>query len=365
MATEETTQRTGGSDSTDKLNASLNESVFSSQKMGNSSIVGGATDTPSFIIIFRSITIVLGVVGFITNGFVLRVLLSRKHPNNTSYTFLTNQMIMDTASSFLLIVVYAYKVSAENFYYAGPSGFALCILFRSDVLVFTVQVGSIASLVLIAAERYFKIVLPVLHKLYYRDWMTVVGILFTWTNGIFLNISILWTTRLVNGACLFHWFWPTRTSSKQFTLFLVTWQFVLPLLLFVFFYGSILYVVRKRSRVFQGNCDEGDMSTALQRNARRSQMNIVVTMFAVSASFVVSWFPNQFYVIFNQVGVLPYSGVFYSSSMLFIFLNTCVNPLIYASKHEFVRKNLRRMFSKKPLNVSAINNTTQVVSSVA
>ena len=90
-------------------------------------------------------------------------------------------------------------------------------------------------------------------------------------------------------------------------------------------------------------------------------MNIVITMFTVSLSFVVSWFPNQFYVILNTAYAIPFSDTAYNATMFFIFLNTCVNPLIYASKHELVRKNIRRMFLKNNKNTT---NTTQLVSTV-
>lgn len=313
------------------------------------------------MVIIRSIAIVCGVVGFVMNGFVLRALLSNKHLRN-SYTFLTNQVIMDTTSSFLLTLVYAYKLAGVSFHYEGPGGFAVCILFYSDVLVYIIQVGSIASLVLIAAERYFKIVHPLLYRRFYKDWTTVVGIALCWWNGILMNVLVWLTSRLDRGHCLILQFWPTKTARARFLQFLVTWQFVIPLLLFIFFYGGILSAVRKRGRVFQGKYDE-DLSTALQRKARRSQMNIVVTMFAVSASFVVSWFPNQFYLIFNSLGVLANNSTYRNASTLFIFLNTCVNPLIYATKHELVRRNLGRMFSKKRLKDGAVKKI-QVISTV-
>ena len=359
MAAEETTQCSEGLETSDGFNSSVNESLFSSQEVRNTSKAGGASipEGTSFVIIMRCFVVAFGVIGFIMNGFVLNAVSSKKLKKNTSHTFLKNQVIMDTLSSFLLIVVYAFKIAAVNYYYEGPSGYAVCILFYSDGLVFTVQVGSIASLVLIAAERYFKIVLPVLHKRFYKDWMTIVAIAFAWINGILMNIAILFTSGVGDGKCLAFLFWITPEAVTSFVLFQVIWQFIIPLLLFIWFYGSILFVIRKRNRVIHGNPSNEDNS------ARRSQMNIVITMFTVSLSFVVSWFPNQFYCILNTTKVTQFDNIVYQSTILFMFLNTCVNPLIYASKHELVRKNIRRMFFKNRFKENT-TNTTQLVSTV-
>src|SRR6218665_1605388 len=52
--------------------------------------------------VFRGLVVIFGVTGFIMNGIILKVVLSKKLKKNTSNTFLINQVIMDTASSLLL-----------------------------------------------------------------------------------------------------------------------------------------------------------------------------------------------------------------------------------------------------------------------
>ena len=355
MDVKKTTQWSEDWELNDALNSSTNGSLFSSQEVSNNS-KGGAESLPGkagFVIIMRCLVVAFGVIGFVMNGFVLCAVLSKKLKKNTSHTFLKNQIIMDTLSSLLLIVVYAFKLAAVDYYYEGPSGYVVCILLNSDVLVFTVQVGSIASLVLISAERYFKIVLPVLHKRFYRDWMTSVAIAFAWMNGILMNIVIPLTTIVVDGECLIWVSWVTPEACTMYVVLMVIWQFFIPLLLFIWFYGSILFVIRRRNRVTYGGNPNNE-----NNSARRSQMNIVITMFTVSLSFVVSWSPNQLSSLLNIMKVTEYDFIVYSSTMLFVFLNTCLNPLIYASKHELVRKNLRRMFLNKETT-----NTTQLVES--
>ena len=66
------------------------------------------------MLIIRSFVVAVGVIGFIMNGFVLRAVLSKKLKKNTSHTFLTNQVIMDTLSSFLLIVVMLSRLQLQT-----------------------------------------------------------------------------------------------------------------------------------------------------------------------------------------------------------------------------------------------------------
>lgn len=289
------------------------------------------------------------------NGFVLRVFLTSKQiNNNTSTKFLTNQVVMDTMSSFLLVVSFAFKL-ADRVYYDGPGGFAVCILLRTDAPVFSVQVGSIASLVLIASERCLKVAFPVQHQRFYKNWMTYAAIAFAWTNGVLMNLVVVFTTKVVDGQCLSWMFWISPHAGRAYSLFLVTWQFVVPSCLFVIFYGAILSAVRKSNRVLEGN----RTSDEAKRNARRGQMNIISTMFSISLSFALCWTPNQVLAVFVNGGFVELNQVIYYLTMLLIFLNTCFNPFIYALKHEYVRKRLRAMVRSEPAT-----NVTQMSTNV-
>ena len=75
------------------------------------------------------------------------------------------------------------------------------------------QMGSIASLVVITFERYVKIVHSIVHRKYFRKWMIYVTIALTWMNGVLLNITIFWTTQVVDGQCLAYQFWPSNVTA--------------------------------------------------------------------------------------------------------------------------------------------------------
>jgi len=78
----------------------------------------------------------------------------------------------------------------------------VCFLIESDALVSSAIYGSVYGLVVITAERYFKIVHAVAHRNRYRRWMTFVGVATPWLIGLFTSVvPSLTTTRFVDGTC--------------------------------------------------------------------------------------------------------------------------------------------------------------------
>src|SRR6218665_2513343 len=304
--------------------------------------------------IFKCGAILTGIVGVVTNGVVLAALLSKDRIKKTVNIFIINQVTLDLFSSACLFVTYAMKVSSIQF--VGTFGSFLCYFFDSEMTTSVGLTGSIVSLVLIAAERYFLIVHPILHKTQVKRWMIIALGTLPWLEGVVVSIPAFWTSVVVDGACFSFYVWPNRTSQVAYNICTMLLTFFIPLALLVFFYGSILLVVRQRSQVFQGSYTNQDMSTVLQKNAHRGQMNIISTMIIVSVAFAVCWFPSQlyrylFYVIQYNV---QNNETFYNLSVFIIFLNICLNPFIYAAKLDPVKKKLRSWVSKSMPTVITI-----------
>jgi len=71
------------------------------------------------------------------------------------------------------------------------------------------------GLVVITLERYFKVVHAVVHRKYYRRWMTKVGVAVPWFTGCctFIIPASL-SARAVPGHCPMMGFWPTKDGEK-------------------------------------------------------------------------------------------------------------------------------------------------------
>ena len=304
-------------------------------------------------IVFKWCAILIGIVGVVTNGVVLAALISKDRIKKTVNILIINQVALDLYSTVFLFVTYAMKLSSLQF--VGTFGWILCTVFDSDMIIFNGLTGSMVNLVLIAAERYFLIVHPILHKTQVRRWLIIALGTLPWIEGIATNLPGFWTSAVVDGVCFKLSFWPSEASQKTYSICMILLTFLIPLVLLVFFYGSVLLVVRQRSKVFQGSYTNQDMSTVLQKNAHRAQMNIISTMIIVSVAFAVCWFPGHLWHVFLIIQYnVRNNDTFYGFLLFLVFLNISRSPFIYATKLDPVKKKLRGWVSKRVPTVATI-----------
>ena len=91
----------------------------------------------------------------------------------------------------------------ENYDYSGPTGLAFCIFLDSATLAVSPMNGGTACLVVIALDRYWKIVHAIHHRKRYRRWMMKVALFLPWLNGVATHfIATVITKRIVNGTCV-------------------------------------------------------------------------------------------------------------------------------------------------------------------
>lgn len=80
-------------------------------------------------------------------------------------------------------------------------------------------------------------------------------------------------------------------------------------------------------------------------SAQARRRNVTVTLFIMFLVYVICWTPNQFtFLQFNLGGPLDFNGVWYHFTVFMAFLNTCINPFIYALKHKQFQKGLKEIF---------------------
>ena len=165
------------------------------------------TTTPFSANTFQIFILIIAAVGLLANATVLSIFASNKDARKkTTNILIMNQLTLDMLSCALLTT--SHSIQLASGYLSGLWGTINCFLFISDTVPFITLVGSFASLVLITFERYVKIVHSIAHRKYFKHWMIWVGIVFTWLNGLLLNIVDFWTTQVVGGVCLSFAFWP-------------------------------------------------------------------------------------------------------------------------------------------------------------
>jgi len=214
-----------------------------------------------------------------------------------------------------------------------------------------------ANLVVIAVERYLKIVHSIWHKNHFSPWMIHAAIIFTWIDGIALNVPLLVpTTDVANGKCMSVAYWPNEQAAYIYGIWYFIYFFVIPVLLFVYCYGRIVAVVRRQAKVKNtGNSGmtgpaTGNMSPA----SYRAQINVIKTMLTVTILFIVCWLPNVIYYLLTVVIFIWDLEIYYITisiwnvhiyyiTIFIAFLNICLNPFVYAGQHDAIKTRIREM----------------------
>ena len=115
--------------------------------------------------------------------------------------------------------------------------------------------------------------------------------------------------------------------------------------------------MRRQIRVMAAHNVEGSaQAKASQIQSKRVKWNIVKTMLIVSVCFIVCWFPSSFYFIIvdhtAQTSSNLYAG--YYATVFLIYFYICMNPFIYAIKHEGVKETLAGLMACMRKRVGAV-----------
>ena len=150
------------------------------------------------------------------------------------------------------------------------------------------------------------------------------------------TVSFL-TSQLRGGLCLAYI--ESKVSQWIFGSFNLVMLFLCPLLIFIYCYWRIVVVIRRQMRVMaRHNVEGSSQMTASQAQSKRVQWNIIKTMIIVSVTFVVCWFPMNVNVLILTVsGQTSTLAVWYYPTIFLLYLHICMNPFMYALKHEGVK----------------------------
>ena len=203
------------------------------------------------------------------------------------------------------------------------------------------------NLITLTIERYLKIVHPFWSKKYLKRWMIHAAMAFAWITGImFVMIAVFITSLVVDGRCLSYFVWGSPTVRMVYGALTICIFFIAPLIVFLYCYGRVVVVMRRQMRVMAGHNAEGSsQANASQIQSKRIKWNIIKTMIIVSVAFIICWCPISIYfMIVDNTAQTSSLFVGYFPTVFMAYLNICMNPFIYAMKHEGVKEKLAHLF---------------------
>ena len=287
---------------------------------------------------FSVVTFLIGLLGVIGNGLVLLVIYKNRKlkKSRLQNPFVTNQTCIDLVSSVFLAITFAYKM-APTLQMWGSAGLLLCVSLEGEGLLWIFLSSSAVSLMALTFERYIKIVHPIKHHTSFTTQKKIVIISLSWVLPIvWLAIFIVMTTVVQNGVCLFQVEWPSAILAQFYGWTYIMFSYFIPLFFFIYCYGHMFWTLHKRNvQVREGPITGANQNTG---NVSRAQVNIIKTMMIVSCCFAVLWAPAQLYYFSYIIEVYTgdYLSTAYYAFNIICFMNSVINPFIYAMKlHEF------------------------------
>ena len=158
---------------------------------------------------------------------------------------------------------------------------------------------------------------------------------FAWLSGFIWKIPTdVPTSGVVNRRCRVVSLWPSISIQRGIGITVIVLEYFIPLGLLIFFYARILMVLTQRNA---GN----------NQVKSKSQKNVIKTLILVGVSFIVCWTPNELlFFQFNLGGTIQREGWLYYTTVVLVFVNSCINPLVCMLNYKECRHRLVGVFRR-------------------
>ncbi|CAL1273166.1 unnamed protein product [Larinioides sclopetarius] len=278
---------------------------------------------------------IIVIVGLIGNTLVVIVVAFNPQMRST-----TNVLIINLAIADLLFILFCVPFTA--FDYALPYWLFGDIWCRVvQYLVIVCAYASIYTLVLMSLDRFLAVVHPITSMSIRTVQNACIAIGIMWAVIVLACIPALQSHGLIYytyqsieySVCMFLSSEGYNYAAYQVCFFLSS--YIIPLSLIF-----ILYVLMLK-RLWFGVAPGGRVSAESLKSKKRVTRMVVI----VVVIFAVCWCPIQIVLVLksvNSYGITPIRIVIQISAHILAYMNSCVNPILYA----FLSDNFRKAFHK-------------------
>ncbi|GFR22861.1 allatostatin-A receptor [Trichonephila clavata] len=278
---------------------------------------------------------IIVVVGLIGNALVVIVVTCNPQMRST-----TNLLIINLAMADLLFIVFCVPFTAWDYALPyWPFGDAWCRVVQ--YLVIVCAYASIYTLVLMSLDRFLAVVHPVTSMSIRTEKNAYIAIGLMW-----VVIFVCCIPALQSHGEMYYMFAYTEysvcvflaTSGYNHAAFQICFflsSYIIPLALIFCLYMLML------KRLWFGVAPGGHMSAESVKSKKRVTRMVVV----VVVVFACCWCPIQIVLVLKSVNAYdlnPANIVIQITSHILAYMNSCVNPILYA----FLSDNFRKAFRK-------------------
>ncbi|KAL4593502.1 trace amine-associated receptor 1-like [Arapaima gigas] len=200
---------------------------------------------------------------------------------------------------------------------------------------------SILNLSLISIDRYYAVCHPLLYQSKITNCATVTMILTCWSFSFVFGFSMMlselttWDTEDIytksfhcDGSCIV-------LQSKISRIILSVVGFFIPALVIIVLYVKILLIARRQVKA-------GNTKTPLNKKDHKATKTLGI----VVGVYLTCWSP-WFLCNLNNPVIGFFSSVLTELPIWLAYLNSAINPIIYAFSFTWFRKSFERVFQKK------------------
>src|SRR6218665_1233544 len=178
----------------DNIVAMINTSV------NGNDIVSGSASSVDYLMISYC---VFGLVGVVGNCFACAIIVGHR-PLRTRLAnyYVFSQCALDLMVSLLLLT---NMTTISNLKISLNAGGTLnCYLWKSRVLLTGFLASSVYNVVALTIERYFEVIHPIKHKIYFNRNIVIVSISASWVMGVVFKMCHIYALLIItpDGFCL-------------------------------------------------------------------------------------------------------------------------------------------------------------------
>ncbi|KAK4301746.1 hypothetical protein Pmani_026127 [Petrolisthes manimaculis] len=304
------------------------------------------------LIVAIVVPIIFGIivlVGLFGNTLVVIVIIANKQMRST-----TNYLIFSLAMADLLFIVFCVPFTASDYILPSwPFGNIWCQTVQ--YLTYVTAYASVYTLLLLSFDRFLAVVHPIVSLTIRTERNAIYAISFSW----FLILTSCIPLYLCHGIKKQNFegevfiqcsFLDENYNHSAFHIGFITTMYFMPLTVIVVLYLMIL------KRLWYG---VGNRSAESVRGKKRVTRMVVI----VVVTFIVCWFPIQLVLLLKSLDMYEMTTfriITQIAAQVLAYINSCVNPILYAFLSDPFRKAFRKVISCGPQRRSVLNGRTDI-----
>ncbi|XP_072038926.1 QRFP-like peptide receptor isoform X3 [Amphiura filiformis] len=300
-----------------------------------------STKTVITLVVCYSLIFVLALVG---NALVV-IVISRKRSMQT----VINLFILSLAISDLLIVVFCIPFTLiDALTVDWVLGSFMCKALNYITMV--AIVASVLTLTAIAFERHHAICYPLRSRMIQSPKRAALLLSILWGFSLILVSPLLIVLRVTEHDDVLalkkykfcQEIWRNKQQKKRFTIFLVVFLYIIPLITMIILYIRVAHRLWIRKAIAPGDVPQNNASRACSLRYKKRATKMLVTVVVL---FAICWLPYHIVSLardFSYLEDISPNRLMLAVVQLIAFSNSFNNPVVYV----FLNDNFKRNFIK-------------------